>query len=118
MAQSSTKNKKSDSALIADSTFNIISQIEKKADFLHTAFEEYVRDAEKDGREELVRIWNSMKEDEEKHLTMLKEQLLREVRDNRLWGHSEDTEKQSISICLFFLTKALLDAAIQSCILE
>lgn len=84
MTQSSTRSTSNESALIGDSTFNIISQIEKKADFLHTAFEEYVRDAEKDGRKDLVKIWNSMKADEEKHLKLLKEELMREVRDNRL----------------------------------
>lgn len=84
MAQSSSRNKNNEAALIGDSTFNVISQIEKKADFLHTAYEEYVRDAEKDGRPELAKLWSAVKDDEQKHLKMLKEELMREVRNDKL----------------------------------
>ena len=34
-------------ALLEDSTFNVISQLEKKADFLYTSVEKYVRDAKR-----------------------------------------------------------------------
>ena len=84
MNQSSARTQGNHAALMADSTFDIISQIEKKADFLHTAYQEYVRDAEKDGRPELAKLWNAMRDDEEKHLKMLKEELARDVRDNRI----------------------------------
>jgi hypothetical protein len=66
-------------ALLEDSTFNVISQIEKKADFLFSSAEKYVRDAEKDNKPELIKMWNSIKEDEQKHLRMLREELIREV---------------------------------------
>lgn len=71
-------------ALLEDSTFNIISQIEKKADFLFSSVEKYVRDAEKDNKPELVKMWNSMKEDEQNHLRMLREELVKEVKEDRL----------------------------------
>ena len=71
-------------ALFEDSTYNIISQLEKKADFLHTAVEKYVRDAEKDNKPELVKLWSSIKEDEQNHLKMLREVLIKEVKENKL----------------------------------
>jgi hypothetical protein len=51
-------------ALLEDSTFNVITQIEKKADFLYTSVEKYVRDAEKDKKPELIKLWSTIKEDE------------------------------------------------------
>jgi rubrerythrin len=71
-------------ALLEDSTFDIITQIEKKADFLYTSVEKYVRDAEKDNKPELVKMWESIKEDERNHLKMLREELVKEVTENKL----------------------------------
>lgn len=70
--------------LLEDSTFNIISQLEKKADFLYSSVEKYVRDAEKDNKPELAKLWNAIKEDEQKHLKMLREELVREAKENKL----------------------------------
>ncbi len=70
--------------LLEDSTFNVISQLEKKADFLYTSVEKYVRDAEKDNKPELIKMWNTIKEDEQNHLKMLREELVREVKENKL----------------------------------
>jgi len=68
---------------LEDSTYDIISQLEKKADFLYSAIEKYLRDAEKDGKPELVRLWNEIKEDEQKHLKMLREELVKEVKQDK-----------------------------------
>jgi hypothetical protein len=73
-----------ESALLEDSTFNVITQIEKKADFLYSSVEKYIRDTEKDNKPELVKLWSTMKQDEQKHLKMLREQLVKEVRENKL----------------------------------
>lgn len=70
--------------LLEDSTFNIISQLEKKADFLYTSVEQYIRDAEKDSKPELAKLWNTIKEDEQNHLRMLREELFREAKENKL----------------------------------
>ncbi len=70
--------------LLEDSTFNIISQLEKKADFLYSSVEKYMRDAEKDNKPELAKLWNAIKEDEQKHLQMLREELVREAKENKL----------------------------------
>jgi rubrerythrin len=71
-------------ALLEDSTFNVITQIEKKADFLYSSVEKYVRDAEKDKKPELVKLWSTIKEDEQKHLKMLREELVKAVKENKL----------------------------------
>ena len=70
--------------LLEDSTFNIITQLEKKADFLYTSVEQYIRDAEKDSKPELAKLWNTIKEDEQNHLRMLREELVREAKENKL----------------------------------
>lgn len=79
--EATTKNQP---RLLEDSTFNVITQLEKKADFLYSSVEKYVRDAEKDSKPELVKLWNSIKEDEQNHLKMLREELIKEVKENKL----------------------------------
>jgi hypothetical protein len=68
--------------LLEDSIYNIIHQLEKKADFLYSAVEEYVRDAEKDNKPELLKLWNTIKEDEQNHLKMLRDELVREAKED------------------------------------
>jgi len=80
MTEATTK----ESGLLEDSTFNIISQLEKKADFLYSSVEKYVRDAEKDNKPQLAKLWNAIKEDEQNHLKMLREELVREAKENKL----------------------------------
>lgn len=77
-------NTSKEAALLEDSTFHVITQIEKKADFLYSSVEKYIRDAEKDNKPELVKLWSTMKEDEQKHLKILREHLVKEVRENKL----------------------------------
>jgi len=82
MTEATTANRQN--ALLEDSTFNVITQIEKKADFLYTSVEKYMRDAEKDSKPELIKMWTAIKEDEQNHLKMLREELIREVKENKL----------------------------------
>jgi hypothetical protein len=80
MTETTTKQ----GGMLEDSTFNIISQLEKKADFLYTSVEQYIHDAEKDNKPELVKMWNTIKDDEQNHLKMLREELVREAKENKL----------------------------------
>jgi rubrerythrin len=64
--------------------FDIVTQMEKKADFLYRAVDTYIQDAESTNRSGLVQVWNTIKEDEKKHFDMLKQELAREVREGRL----------------------------------
>lgn len=70
--------------MLEDSTYNVITQIEKKADFLYSVAEKYMRDAEKDNKPELVKLWNSIKEDEQNHLKMLRDELIKEAKEDKL----------------------------------
>jgi rubrerythrin len=69
--------------LLEDSIYNIIHQLEKKADFLYSAVNKYIRDAEKDNKPELLKLWSTIKEDEQNHLKMLRDGLVREVKENK-----------------------------------
>lgn len=69
--------------LLEDSVYNIIHQLEKKADFLYSAVDKYIRDAEKDNKPELLKLWRTIKEDEQNHLKMLRDELVREVKENK-----------------------------------
>ena len=69
--------------LLEDSAYDIIHQLERKADFLYSAAGKYIRDAEKDGKPELVTLWNTIKEDEQNHLRMLREEMAKEVKENK-----------------------------------
>jgi hypothetical protein len=84
MARNALSNNTSLPPLLDDSSYNITHQLEKKADFLYTAVQEYIRDAEEDNKPELIILWKKMKEDEQNHLKMLKEELVGQVRQSRL----------------------------------
>ena len=70
--------------LLSDSEYNLIHQLEKKADFLYSAVENYIRDAEKDNKPELVKLWNAIKKDEQNHLKMLRKELIQEVSESNI----------------------------------
>jgi hypothetical protein len=80
-----SRSESSDRPLLQDSEYNILHQLERKADFLYSAIESYIRDAEKDNRPELVKLWNKIKDDEQNHLKMLRNVLTEETRDNRFF---------------------------------
>ncbi len=71
-----------DKPLLHDSEYNVIKQLEREADFLYSAVEDYIRDAEKDNKPELVKLWNTIKEDEQNHLKMLRSELIKEIKHN------------------------------------
>jgi ribosome recycling factor len=77
-----SKSQPKDKPLLQDSEYNVIKQLEKEADFLYSAVEDYIRDAEKDKKPELVKLWNTIKEDEQNHLRMLRNELIKEIKQN------------------------------------
>lgn len=79
MSESQPKDK----PMLQDSEYNVIKQLEKEADFLYSAVEKYIRDAEKDNKPELVKLWNMIKGDEQNHLKMLREELVKEIKQNK-----------------------------------
>ncbi len=77
-----SKSHSRDKPLLQDSEYNVIKQLEREADFLYSAVEDYIRDAEKDNKPELVKLWNTIKEDEQNHLKMLRSELIKEIKHN------------------------------------
>jgi hypothetical protein len=51
----------------------------KDADFLYDTIGKYIQDAEKDGRQDLVNMWKTIKQDREKHIRLLKDALEKEI---------------------------------------
>jgi rubrerythrin len=81
-AQSQAKN--STSIAMDNCSFDILTQAEKKADFLHSAIDTYIDDANAANRQDLVKLWNTIKQDERRHLDLLKQELAKELQQGRL----------------------------------
>jgi shikimate kinase len=78
-----SKSQSRDKPLLQDSEYNVLKQLEKEADFLYSAVEDYIRDAEKDNKPELVKLWNTIKQDEQNHLKMLRNELIKEIKQTK-----------------------------------
>jgi hypothetical protein len=62
-----------------NTTYDILSALGKDADFLYDTIDKYIDDAKKSNKNELVDLWNRIKEDRLKHINELKEALEREI---------------------------------------
>jgi hypothetical protein len=71
------------STKLENSTFNVITALNKEASFLYSTIDTYIKDAEKDERPDLVRVWDTIKQDKEKHIQMLRESLSKEAKEER-----------------------------------
>ncbi|HET6589690.1 MAG TPA: hypothetical protein VFG45_05960 [Candidatus Nitrosocosmicus sp.] len=71
---------------LENSTYNILSAMGREADFLYSTVNRYIQDAQNDGRQKLVDVWNEIKQDKQKHLSKLRECLEQEAKDDKLNG--------------------------------
>lgn len=78
MTQSSVEPDKSATGL-DNATYNLISALEREADFLYSTVETYINDARKESRPQAEEIWKTMKDDKRKHIRMLREALSKEA---------------------------------------
>ena len=69
---------------ILNSTYNILVALGTEANFLHETVDTYISDAKNENNSKLVEVWNTIKQDKEKHLQMLKECLQNEVKEGEL----------------------------------
>jgi len=74
----------SEKTKIDNSTYNILVALGIEADFLHSTVDTYISDAQKENNTKLVDVWNTIKQDKEKHLQMLKECLEADVKEGEL----------------------------------
>jgi hypothetical protein len=71
---------------IQNSTYNVLSALGGEADFLYSTVDKYIQDAQSDGRQNLVELWNEIKLDKQRHLSKLRECLEKEAKDEKLSG--------------------------------
>ena len=64
---------------LSDTAYDILKVLGKDADFLYDTIENYIKDAETANKSELVKIWQTIKEDRKRHMHLLKEALEKEI---------------------------------------
>jgi hypothetical protein len=83
-SSSSNAAEKNENTRLENSTYNILMALGKEADFLYSTIDTYIQDAERDGREYLVELWNEMKKDKQKHMSMLRQALEKEAKEEKI----------------------------------
>jgi hypothetical protein len=73
-----------ESTRLTNSTYDIIRALAKDAAFLYSTVDIYVDDARKDNRPDLVNVWNTIKQDKQRHVQMLREVLSKDAKEERL----------------------------------
>ena len=69
---------------LENTTFDILIALGKEAQFLYSTIDTYTSDAEKSNRSDLVNMWNTIKQDRQRHMQMLREALEKEAKEERL----------------------------------
>jgi hypothetical protein len=67
-----------------NSTYNVMAALGREADFLHSTVDRYIEDARTENKNELLEIWNTIKQDKKKHMDLLKGCLEKEVQQGEL----------------------------------
>jgi hypothetical protein len=83
MTESSTTTKH-ETTRLENSTFNILIALGKEAQFLYSTIDTYTSDAQKANRSDLVNMWNTIKQDRQKHMQMLRQALEKEAKEEKL----------------------------------
>jgi hypothetical protein len=69
---------------LENSTFNILIALGKEAQFLYSTIDTYKSDAERANRSDLVNMWNTIKQERQRHMQMLREALEKEAKEEKL----------------------------------
>ena len=69
---------------LENTTFNILIALGKEAQFLYSTIDTYRSDAEKANRSDLANMWNTIKQDRQRHMQMLREALEKEAKEEKL----------------------------------
>jgi rubrerythrin len=81
MTESTAKH---ETTRLENSTFNILIALGKEAQFLYSTIDTYTNDAQKANRTDLVNMWNTIKQDRQRHLQMLRQALEKEAKQEKL----------------------------------
>ena len=65
-------------------TFDILIALGKEAQFLYSTIDIYINDAQKANRTDIVNMWNTIKQDRQRHMQMLRETLDKEAKEEKL----------------------------------
>jgi rubrerythrin len=65
-------------------TFDILIALGKEAQFLYSTIDTYLNDAQKANRSDIVKMWNTIKQDRQRHMQMLRESLDKEAKEEKL----------------------------------
>ena len=84
MTESSITTTKHETTRLENSTFNILIALGKEAQFLYSTIDTYTSDAQKANRSDLVNMWNTIKQDRQKHMQMLRQALEKEAKEEKL----------------------------------
>lgn len=69
---------------LENSTYNVISALDREAKFLHSTIDTYISDAQKENRSDIEQVWNTIKEDKKKHIKMLRDALTKDAKQEKL----------------------------------
>jgi hypothetical protein len=81
---SSSSSTKHETTRLENTTFDILIALGKEAQFLYSTIDTYTSDAQKANRSDLVNMWNTMKQDRQRHMQMLREALEKEAKEEKL----------------------------------
>jgi hypothetical protein len=83
-SSSSSTSTKHETTRLENTTFDILIALGKEAQFLYSTIDTYTSDAQKANRSDLVNMWNTMKQDRQRHMQMLREALEKEAKEEKL----------------------------------
>ena len=75
---------KDETTRLENSTYNILMALGKEANFLYSTIDTYIEDARKDNNSELENMWNTIKQERQRHLGMLRDALDRQAKERKL----------------------------------
>lgn len=78
MSQSSSQ-KGRESTGLDNTTYNLITALQKEADFLYSTVDTYIGDARRENRSNVEQVWTKLKETKMANVQMLKEALSKEA---------------------------------------
>jgi rubrerythrin len=84
MTESSSSSTKHETTRLENTTFDILIALGKEAQFLYSTIDTYKSDAQKANRSDLVNMWNTIKQDRQRHMQMLREALEKEAKEEKL----------------------------------
>jgi rubrerythrin len=65
--------------VISNVEYSILRALGTDADFLYDTVDSYIKDAQGSNRSDLVELWQTIKQDRQKHANMLREALEKEI---------------------------------------